>query len=334
SARIFSAMVNDLVMDVTLQAQQEVLRSRMLCPVCNTYALYSGSAYLIVHAPGPSGATSQPSVASSRPSTPASTVDGRVANNSAGTGTNTPTSAKDGNLYLECVNCSRQIASNRYAPHLTSCLGLSAARRGTARTNNNAPLFCRPPSEAGRSLSPSSDTGAVSDESPKGKTKSKALNKRVGTHVLILYFQPASPQISPAKKQKKQKTSGSPVSRLKAAAEISGPRNNSHFSPSNSQSMIPSKLRDSSTASFIGGSSSPTSSRASSPGGISAATPASSFSRSPHITNKAVTKSAAKMNGVGPPRPSPHRPPSINVPDYSIDVEGEETGSSTDTDSS
>lgn len=29
-------MVNDLVMDVTLQAHQEVLRSRMLCPVCNT----------------------------------------------------------------------------------------------------------------------------------------------------------------------------------------------------------------------------------------------------------------------------------------------------------
>ncbi|KAG6885939.1 hypothetical protein C0993_007441 [Termitomyces sp. T159_Od127] len=313
-------MVNDLVMDVTLQAHQEVFR---------------------VHAPGPSGATSQPTIPSSRPSTPASAVDGKMAN-SAGTGTNTPTSAKDGNLYLECVNCSRQIASNRYAPHLTSCLGLNTARRGAARTNNKS----KPPSEAGRSLSPASDAGAVSEESPKGKAKGKSLNKRVDEAEFNLKRKrPASPQVSPAKNQKKQKTSGttpnfdfqlfltssrsvgSPVSRLKATVETSGLRNNSHFSPSNSQSKIPSKLRDSSTASFIGGSSSPTSSRDSSPGGIASATPASSFSRSPHIMNKAVTKGPAKVNGVGPPRrPSPPRPPSIHVPDYSIDVEGEETG--------
>ncbi|KAG6902806.1 hypothetical protein C0995_011293 [Termitomyces sp. Mi166 len=296
SARIFSAMVNDLVMDVTLQAHQEVLRS--------------------LHTPGLSGTNSQPTAANSRPSTPASAVDGKAANNSAGTGTNTPTSAKDGNLYLECVNCSRQIASSRYAPHLTSCLGLNTARRGAARTNNKS----KPPSEAGRSLSPASEAGAASDESPKGKAKGKSLNKRADEAEFNLKRKrPASPQVSPAKNQKKQKTTGSPVSRLKAETEISGLRNNPHFSPSNSHSKIPSKLRDSSTASFIGGSSSPTSSRGSSPGGISAATPASSFSRSPHITNKVVTKGSTKVNGVGPPRrPSPPRPPSIHVPDYSI----------------
>ncbi|KAG6891414.1 hypothetical protein C0992_007193 [Termitomyces sp. T32_za158] len=304
-------MVNDLVMDVTLQAHQEVLRG--------------------LHAPGPSGVTSQPTIPSSRPSTPGSALEGKAAN-SAGTGTNTPTSGKDGNLYLECVNCSRQIASNRYAPHLTSCLGLNTARRGAARNNNKS----KPPSEAGRSLSPASDAGAVSEESPKGKAKGKSLNKRVDEAEFNLKRKrPASPQVSPAKNQKKQKTSGSPVSRLKAAAETPGLRNNSHFSPASSQSKIPSKLRDSSTASFIGGSSSPASSRDSSPGGVNTATPASSFSRSPHIMNKALAKGAAKANGVGPPRrPSPPRPPSIHVPDYSIDVEGEETGSSTDTDSS
>ncbi|KAG6911764.1 hypothetical protein DXG01_000010 [Tephrocybe rancida] len=331
STRIFSAMLNDLVMDATLQAHQEVLRSRTVCPVCNTCA--------------PST-----SAAASLPGTPAS-ADVKGANNSSGTGSNTPTGVKDGNLYMECVNCSRQIASNRYAPHLSSCMGLVSARRGATRTNKS-----KPPSDAGRSPSPTSDAGAASDESPKGKAKGKATSKRADEAEFNLKRKkPASPQVSPAKNKKRQKTSGSPVSRLKAGPEPSVPRHNSHFSPSNSQSKIPSKLRDSSTASYMGGSSSSTSSRDSSPGGLSVATPASSsFSRSPHIPNKAIAKGKAKINGVVPPkRPSPPRPPPIHVPDYSFgetrgpaahwfhhliftvtDVEGDETGSSTDTDSS
>ncbi|KAG6845658.1 hypothetical protein H0H87_005865 [Tephrocybe sp. NHM501043] len=78
-------MVNDLVMDATLQAHQEVLRSRTLCPVCHT--------------------------------------------------------------------CFATI------PHI---------------------FPCRPPSDAGRSPSPPSDAGGASDESPKGKAKGKAANKRTG----------------------------------------------------------------------------------------------------------------------------------------------------------
>lgn len=38
----------------------------------------------------------------------------------------------------------------------------------------------RPPSEAGRSVSPASDPGAIFDESPKGKGKGKSVNKRAG----------------------------------------------------------------------------------------------------------------------------------------------------------
>ncbi|KAG6832222.1 hypothetical protein H0H92_004187 [Tricholoma furcatifolium] len=334
SARIFSAMVSDLVMDAALQAHQEVSRSRTLCPVCNTCCSAA-------HAPGPSSAISHSNPAVSRAGTPASTVDAKLANNNSGTGTNTPTSVKDGNLYMECVNCSRQIASNR------------------------------PSSDAGRSVSPPSDAGAASDGSPKGKVKAKSVSKRAeDAEFNLKRKRPASPQVSPAKNQKKQKTSGSPVSRLKAESEASIHRNNvgfniivhfashelhqSHFSPSKSQSKIPSKLRDSSTAPRVGRSSNSTSSRESSPGGFSAATPASSsFSRSPHIANKKAVKGKPKVNGVGPPkRPSPPRPPPIHVPDYSlgetdivlkcvckvvdnlVDVEGEETGSSTDTDSS
>ncbi|KAF5377676.1 hypothetical protein D9615_005184 [Tricholomella constricta] len=360
TARIFSAMLNDLVMDATLQAHHEVARSRAVCRICNTRC---GA----VHTPGPSTVASQAIVPASTPGTPASAVDAKPTNGSSGTGTNTPTSVKDGNLYLECVNCSRQIASNRYAPHLSTCMGLASARRGAARGNNKS----KPASEAGRSVSPASDAGANSDESPKGKGKGKTMNKRAGEEHTFLSGlllrstkpsdeaefnlkrkRPGSPQVSPAKKQKQQKTSGttnssfgsyshsrstgSPVSRLRAGKDTSGPRNNTHYSPSSSQSKVPSKLRDSSTASFMGGSSTSTSSRDSSPGGISAATPASSsFSRSPHLANRAIANNKSKANAIGPPkRPSPPRPPPIHVPDYTIDVEGEETGSSTDTDSS
>jgi len=61
--------------------------------------------------------------------------------------------SKDGTILLDCVNCQRQVrsvfasmdwinvvqvASNRYAPHLASCMGLSSARRApSARTSGS-----------------------------------------------------------------------------------------------------------------------------------------------------------------------------------------------------
>ena len=71
-------------------------------------------------------------------------------------GTSTPTTIKDGNILFECTVCKRQvrsiyttspscpnihcrfkIASNRYAPHLSSCMGIgTGVRRGAARATN------------------------------------------------------------------------------------------------------------------------------------------------------------------------------------------------------
>ena len=93
-----------------------------------------------------------------------------------------------------------QMASNRFAPHVSSCMKFGGSRRGTARNSNkNRCVLCRRrvlgawlrvansrlPSEAGRSDSPylASENGHVSDEgkSPsKSKAKSKA--KRDGEH--------------------------------------------------------------------------------------------------------------------------------------------------------
>jgi len=68
-------------------------------------------------------------------------------------GTGGGNGSKDGTILLDCVNCQRQvrsvfastawihvaqIASNRYAPHLASCMGLSSARRApSARTSGS-----------------------------------------------------------------------------------------------------------------------------------------------------------------------------------------------------
>ncbi|TEB05183.1 hypothetical protein FA13DRAFT_1196508 [Coprinellus micaceus] len=144
-------------------------------------------------------------VVPSRSGTPSSTGD-------KGTGTSTPTNGKGegGILYLECLQCSRQISSNRYAPHLSSCMGLSHSRRGAPRTNSRAR-----PSEAGRSASPASDMGYGSDDRSPNKGKGRdddsySLKRKRGT----------SPQISPTKKLKNKPQS--PVSRLKAEGDGSG----------------------------------------------------------------------------------------------------------------
>ncbi|KAJ6604436.1 hypothetical protein DFH09DRAFT_309406 [Mycena vulgaris] len=317
ATRIFSAMLEDIVMDITLQSHHETARSRSICPVCKTRCSS-------VHTPSTSQAGSQPPLPS-RPSTPA-------ASGSVGTGTSTPTSTKaDGNLYLECVNCSRQIASNRYAPHLSSCMGLATTRRGAAR--GNAVKSSKPPSEAGgRSTSPElgpSEDGANSKG--KGKSKTKRTDE---AEFNLKRKRPESPQLTPNKKQKKS-TSGSPVSRIKPGADATGVPSNAHHSPS----KVPSKLRDSSTASLIERSATP-SSRYSSPSPDSPGSSSYNSIQSPNLTDrgngsptKSPTKSVAR--GRAPNIVATKRsPPRPVVDDYLLDDGGDETGSSTDTDSS
>ncbi|KAF8213289.1 hypothetical protein K438DRAFT_1085209 [Mycena galopus ATCC 62051] len=301
ATRIFSAMLEDIVMDVTLQSHHETARSRSICAVCKTRS---------VHAPTHSVA-SQP--LPSRPSTPAG-------NGSASAGTSTPTKS-DGNLYLECVNCTRQIASNRYAPHLSACMGLAASRRGAARGN----AVKKQPSEAEGRSTGSPETTISDDGSPtKGKAKGK-----IKTDLNLKRKRPDSPQLTPNKKQKKQGSAGSPVARIKSEAS------STPGSALRSPSKVPSKLRDSSTASVVERSASP-SSRFSSPGPDSPRSSSYSQQQSPSITDRGLSGSPAKSlkghkgHNIVPPKRSP---PRQVVDDYLLDDGGDETGSSTDTDS-
>ncbi|PPR07672.1 hypothetical protein CVT24_003815 [Panaeolus cyanescens] len=341
SNKIFATMLDELVLDAALQAHHEVARARAMCSVCGTryspivdcettITAHFCSSYQFAHRCGqvhvPKSAAEAASSASGAGGSRAETPSSAVSNDA---GTSTPVSTKgDGNLILECVSCSRQIASNRYAPHLASCMGLATARRNAARAGSKAKV----PSDAGRSASPGSEGGNASDERVNGKSKFKSKD-----HDSLKRKRAASPQISPNKKTKKGKPMPSPVSRVKADPDSSGLPTNSHFSPStSSHSKVPSKLRDSSTAPLIDHSSS---SRESSPGALSiAATPSSSFaSQSPtRPLNGKAGRGRPPVKGVGPPRrASPLRPPPVqHVPEY-LDIDhANETGSSTDTDDS
>ncbi|TFY72647.1 hypothetical protein EVG20_g359 [Dentipellis fragilis] len=360
ASRIFSALVDDLVMDAALQSHKEVVRSRAVCEVCHTRC---GQA----HISGPSNANvtalSQNGASSSRQGTP---IEGRA---SGTPGTSTPNGMKDGNL--ECVNCNRfvctlsaillesladaappflKIAPSRYAPHLSSCMGIgTGTRRGAARGVNSKAK----PLDA-RSASPhmGSENGNVSDDSrqshsqPVGKKKGRPQKtKQAEGEFNMNRKRPGSPQLSPNKNAKKQKTTGSPLSRVQSDRDASGtPLNGNTLGPplTHSHSKIPSRLRESSTVSVLErAASSSTGSRSSSPGmlPVGAATPSSAHSvhsfGGPR-RNGMVGKKSKPMTRLPSP-PHPPRPPTpvMRRPetDYLVDVEGDETGSSTDTDS-
>ncbi|KII93669.1 hypothetical protein PLICRDRAFT_49690 [Plicaturopsis crispa FD-325 SS-3] len=333
ASRVFNTMLDDVVLDVTLQSHHEAARNRAICHVCNTRHT--------VHAAGPSNSAA-PTVSTASPS---------AAN---GTGASTPSSKSDGNIYFDCLNCKRPIASNRYAPHLSGCMGLgTGSRRGAARGAN---AKSKTASEAARSASPyfGSDNGNMSDDGAKGKGKSKMKRADDAEFNLNKRKRPASPQVSPNKKPKKGKATGSPQAVSRVKAQPDGGLSTTHLLPhSGSQSRVPSKLRASSTASFVADqSSSPESSSSLDTPVASTSTPTSTSAsgKSPSIATTATATTAGrgrkkgvpsanrKINGLPPRLPSPPRPPPppvrIAEPDYLIDVEGEETGSSTDTDDS
>ncbi|KAL7285698.1 hypothetical protein ACG7TL_000803 [Trametes sanguinea] len=356
SATIFSAMLEEILMDVVQQSHKEIARARALCDICHTRCN-------AVHVPGPSNAAG-----SSRVPTPngdTQPVDGQ---SPAATGTNTPVNGKDGTVYFECLECKRQastlshvelavtalrrlpllIASNRYAPHLSSCMGIGN-RRGATR---NATAKSKLGSDFGKSASPrlASEAAHLSDDGGKPlaatKGKSKAKPKKTASEDVILNSngkRTASPSISPVKKSKKQKTAATPANRVKLDPD-SPLSSGNLLPPTSTASRVPSRLRESSVASSFQRdrrSSSPDSPRSSPARSIS--TQASTVIRSPAISSATIKTKQTNGKGRGapaPPRlPSPPRPPPpvpiIRMPDtdYLVDVEGEETGSSTDTDS-
>ncbi|KAF8264419.1 hypothetical protein EI94DRAFT_1738471 [Lactarius quietus] len=327
ASRLFAAMLDDIMVDVAMQSHQEVARSRRKCDICHTHCRQ-------VHPPVPFNAdaagASQTTLPGSRPSTPT-----RDSETPAATGTPNSGVNKNGTVVLDCVGCGRPTPSNRYAIHLSSCISDgTGTRRAAVRSATSKSKIG---SDAGRSASPylGSDNGNVSDHyapppppgpkkkgrPPKNKPKVSAANE--DGEPLSNRKRPGSPLSSPTKGTKKQKVSATPLSRV--GSSNPGAR---------SQSKIPSRLRESSIVSFLEPEATGASpgSRSSSPG--TAATPTSSMFGNGRANGFAGggEEKKAPARVPSPPRPPPpvtRRPET----DYLVDVEGDETGSSTDTDS-
>ncbi|KAI9066643.1 hypothetical protein FKP32DRAFT_1589340 [Trametes sanguinea] len=277
SATIFSAMLEEILMDVVQQSHKEIARARAVCDICHT----------------------------------------------------------------------RCIASNRYAPHLSSCMGIGN-RRGAAR---NATAKSKLGSEFGKSASPrlASEAAHLSDDGgkplPPAKGKSKAKPKKTASEDVILNSN-GKRVSTPASRVKLDPDSPLSSANVSFVVLVLGYVLNvpQLLPPTSTASRVPSRLRESSVASSFQRdrrSSSPDSPRSSPARSIS--TQASTAIRSPAISNATIKTKQTNGKGRGappPPRlPSPPRPPPpvpiIRMPDtdYLVDVEGEETGSSTDTDS-
>ncbi|KDQ12803.1 hypothetical protein BOTBODRAFT_189057 [Botryobasidium botryosum FD-172 SS1] len=215
ASSIFRTMIDDMAFDASLQAHKEVTRSRSICKICHMQCQAE-------HGPGSHTVTSD---MASIPGTPSS-------RNGAASGTRATT--KD--VYFDCMVCKKSMASNRYAPHLATCMGLgNGTRRNASRNALSKAKIGSPP----RSQSPyvenvtapaEAATNGASHSKGKGKGKKKmskaamaaaaaaaaAANASASANLSISGINDnnkrqshISPKPSPTKNTKKQKLSGS-----------------------------------------------------------------------------------------------------------------------------
>ncbi|KZV77603.1 hypothetical protein PENSPDRAFT_679150 [Peniophora sp. CONT] len=279
ASKMFNAMLDDILMDVALQSHQEVARSKAVCEVCHTRCRQQ-------HVPGTSDSAGGTSASSS------------MSFNARALAVSDAAKTRDSSaVYLPCKKCDREIASNRYASHFSSCLGTGTSRKAAqkpmARSNSDAGSpFASENGDAAEEYKPPTSNAPKpkpKGRPPKNKSGDDAAKKRQG-----------SPQMSPSK-SKKQKTSTLPLSRVTST--------DSTMTAGASQPKAPSRLRE---TSIFG-----------------------DDSRSPSPALAAIT-GKSKQREASPPRPALPAPPVRRIEtDYLLgNDDGDETGSSTDTDGS
>lgn len=138
-------MVDEFIMDAALQSHSEVARNRSMCNVCHTrcvvrhrflHARAGAEPYptrVVVHSVPDAGRVSAFGLSrrinsltvlrsvhnfgssnTTQNGVAGSSVESRVGTpagegKTTGAGANTPNNVKDGNVYLDCVNCGRQV---------------------------------------------------------------------------------------------------------------------------------------------------------------------------------------------------------------------------------
>ncbi|KAF8520145.1 hypothetical protein BU17DRAFT_89134 [Hysterangium stoloniferum] len=165
-------MLHEVIMDAVLQSHKDVTRLTPLCAVCGTRCGSTHTQGKHANSAGPS--TSRGCV---------TLAPGSPAGNTVTAVSTTPIAKDktDGNIYFECTNCQKRIASNRYAPHLSGCLGIGKGFRRGAACNASANNKLGAEVDRGGSPFPGSDYGSPSRESINGKTKVKPKSHKKAT---------------------------------------------------------------------------------------------------------------------------------------------------------
>ncbi|WVN86954.1 uncharacterized protein L203_102129 [Cryptococcus depauperatus CBS 7841] len=146
---VLQEMIDDLILTTAISAHREIKRGRVICGTCGTRCrdhqpLFSSNTVASSSLQLP---LTQDSGSSSRAQTPqlndatGSRTGGHPVGpekgmgGTTGIGSGSGRADGSGNNFFDCLVCSRPIASNRYAPHLSRCLGLNGStRRVTARS--------------------------------------------------------------------------------------------------------------------------------------------------------------------------------------------------------
>ncbi|KAF9520636.1 hypothetical protein BS47DRAFT_648674 [Hydnum rufescens UP504] len=238
---IFDAMVDEGVSEIIFEAHKSIARARQPCSICHAHCQSAHvSTSLITTAPKAPEPLQLP-----RPDTPLIGQQKSPAANAA--------SAKS-DVLLTCLNCSRPMASSRYAQHLSSCMGLGNSRRGAIR-NTASKLTLE--SEIGSPYLESESESAKGKGKALADPKTQSKGKKRVNMALDPKTKSPSPKkhkVSPIKMRPQEHFVPLPVKgtgppRRPAYVPLHAPNGQYPLGRPTSQTSVPSRLRASSVAS-------------------------------------------------------------------------------------
>ncbi|SPO23508.1 uncharacterized protein UTRI_02187 [Ustilago trichophora] len=126
AAKFLDSFLREIVLDTALTTHTNIKRARSICHLCGTRCQ--------AHTPAAEQSILSATLdISSKPATPGSR-SGTPAPGGSGSTSSKPDYYSNNPLF-ECLVCSRQVSSNRYATHLAKCMGMGSkgGRKGAAR---------------------------------------------------------------------------------------------------------------------------------------------------------------------------------------------------------
>ncbi|CDW99456.1 hypothetical protein [Sporisorium scitamineum] len=125
AAKFLDSFLREIVLDTAINTHASIKRARSICHLCGIRC----QAHTPAAEQSASNGTLTSNLDASTPSRSATPVPG-----SSSTASHKPDYYSNNPLF-ECLVCSRQVSSNRYATHLAKCMGMGSkgGRKGAAR---------------------------------------------------------------------------------------------------------------------------------------------------------------------------------------------------------